>query len=143
MSAVASSFVAKLDVVETALASGHFSTFFKAVQLADLTGAFRSKGPFTVFAPTDGAFRKLPAGALDAILQNKTRLCSLVKSHVVSGRLLSQDLTLQAVTLEGSTLNVACDDGVVRINGAKVTKADIVGTNGVIHAIDAVVIPVA
>jgi uncharacterized surface protein with fasciclin (FAS1) repeats len=144
MSAVASSIVAKHDIVETALASGHFSTFFKAIQIAELTGAFKGRSLLTVFAPTDGAFRKLPEGVLDAILKDKAKLASLIKSHVLPSKLMSQDMTTrQSKTLEGNMLNVVSENGMVSVNDAKVTKADILSTNGVIHAIDSVVVPVA
>lgn len=141
MSTVASSILAKHDIVETALASGHFSTFFKVVQIAELTGAFKGRSLLTVFAPTDGAFRKLPEGVLDALLKDKVRLSSLIKSHVLPSKLMSQDMTTRlSKTLEGNMLDVVCENGVVKVNDAKVTKADILSTNGVIHAIDSVMI---
>lgn len=141
MNAIATPIVAKHDIVETALAAGHFSTFSNAIKMADLTGALKGNGPFTVFAPTDEAFKKLPQGELDALLNDKIRLVSMVKSHVLPSKLLSKDITTrQSKTLEGNSLNVVNADGGVSINDGKVTTADIETTNGVIHAIDTMVV---
>lgn len=136
--------IAKHDLVETALATGHFSMLASAIQTANLTGALKGKGPFTIFAPTDEAFKKLPDGALDAILKDQTKLVSLLKSHVLPSKLMSKDMTTRpSKTLEGNMLNVVCADGAVSVNESKVTKADIEATNGVIHAIDTVVVTTA
>lgn len=141
MNTTATPSVAKHDIVETALAAGHFSTFSNAIKMADLTGALKGNGPFTVFAPTDEAFKKLPQGELDALLNDKIRLVSMVKSHVLPSKLLSKDITTRhSKTLEGNSLNVVNTSGDVSINDGKVTTADIETTNGVIHAIDTMVV---
>jgi uncharacterized surface protein with fasciclin (FAS1) repeats len=140
MNTIASPTLAKHDIVEAALAAGHFSTFSNAIKVADLTGALKGNGPFTVFAPTDEAFKKLPQGELEALLKDKIRLTSMVKSHVLPSKLLSKDITTrQSKTLEGNSLDVVNASGGVSINESKVTTADIETTNGVIHAIDTVI----
>lgn len=140
MNANATPIVAKHDIVETALAAGHFSTFSNAIKMADLTGALKGNGPFTVFAPTDEAFKKLPHGELDALMNDKPRLIKMVKSHVLPSKLLAKDITTrQSKTLEGNSLNVVNASGGVSIDEGKVTTADIETTNGVIHAIDTMV----
>ncbi len=134
--------IAKHDVMGTAMAAGHFKTLTDAIKSADLVGAFKGKGPFTVFAPTDGAFKKLPAGVLDDILNDKVKLVSLIKAHVLPSKLLSKDIaTRQSKTLEGNTLNIVNADGKITIDDAKVTAMDIQASNGVIHAIDNVILP--
>ena len=134
--------IAKHDVMGTAMAAGHFNTLTDAIKSADLIGAFKGKGPFTVFAPTDGAFKKLPAGVLDDILKDKVKLVSLIKAHVLPSKLLSKDITTrQSKTLEGNTLNIVNADGKITIDDAKVTAMDIQASNGVIHAIDNVILP--
>ena len=136
------SVIAKHDVLGTAQAAGHFNTLTNAIKAADLIGAFKGKGPFTVFAPTDEAFKKLPAGALDGILKDKVKLVSLIKAHVLPSKLLSKDIiTRPSKTLEGNTLNVVNTAGKITIDDAKVTAMDIEATNGVIHAIDSVILP--
>lgn len=140
MNAIASPILAKHDIVETALAAGHFSTFSNAIKMADLTGALKGSGPFTVFAPTDEAFKKMPQAELEALMKDKPRLISMVKSHVLPSKLLSKDITTrQSKTLEGNSLNVVNASSGMSIDAGKVTTADIETTNGVIHAIDTVI----
>ena len=135
------------DIVETAVAAGSFKTLATALQAAGLVETLKGKGPFTVFAPTDEAFAKLPAGTLDNLLkpENKEKLKGILLYHVVSGRVPSASIKGEAkpATLQGSTLDVKAGSGGVTVNGAKVVKADVKATNGVIHVIDAVVLPPA
>ena len=133
------------DIIAVAAADGEFKTFLAAVEAAGLTGKLRSKGPFTVFAPTDKAFAKLPEGVLSDLLKpaNKAQLAGVLADHVVPGLLMSADIiTMKATSVSGRDLGIAkVDEGFVLVEDAKVVKADIVADNGVIHAIDAVIIP--
>lgn len=133
------------DIVDTAVAAGSFKTLAAALQAAGLIDALKGKGPFTVFAPTDAAFAKLPAGTLDSLLkpENKEKLKSILLYHVVSGKIMAADIKGEAKpkTLEGATLDVKASAAGVTVNGAKVTGADVIASNGVIHVIDAVVLP--
>lgn len=131
------------NIVETAVAAGSFKTLVAAVQAAGLVETLSGKGPFTVFAPTDEAFAKLPAGTVEALLKDKTKLAAILTYHVVSGDVrAAQAMKLStAKTVNGQSLAIAVKDGSVMINNAKVVKADIVTTNGVIHVIDTVVLP--
>ena len=133
------------NIVETAVAAGSFKTLVKALQAADLVTTLNGAGPFTVFAPTDEAFAKLPAGTLESLLkpENKTRLQRILTSHVVSGKVMAADVVKikSAKAVSGATLAVASRDGGVTIDGAKVVKTDIAATNGVIHVIDTVIVP--
>ena len=133
------------DIVDTAVAAGSFKTLAKALQAADLVETLKGAGPFTVFAPTDEAFAKLPAGTLDALLkpENKPKLQRILTSHVVAGRVMAADVvkTSSAKAVSGDTLTIASRDGGVTIGGANVVKTDIVATNGVIHVIDSVILP--
>ncbi|MBK8250193.1 MAG: fasciclin domain-containing protein [Gemmatimonadetes bacterium] len=131
------------NIVETAVAAGSFKTLVAAVQAAGLVETLSGKGPFTVFAPTDEAFAKLPAGTVEALLKDKAKLASILTYHVVSGDVrAAQAMKLStAKTVNGQSLGIAVKDGSVMINNAKVVKADIVTTNGVIHVIDTVVLP--
>jgi transforming growth factor-beta-induced protein len=133
------------DIVDTAIGAGVFNTLVAAVQAADLEGALRSEGPFTVFAPTDAAFDKLPEGLVAKLLlpQNKEKLKELLLYHVVSGRVLAKDLkwTQLVPTLEGQSLWIRKFWGTVLVNNARVTSADVLATNGVIHVINEVLIP--
>lgn len=133
------------NLVETATAAGQFGTLLKAAQAAGLVDALSKNGPFTVFAPTDAAFAKLPAGTVEALLNDTAKLKAILTYHVVSGRVLSTDLnvgTTSAKTLNGGALNVERSrDGRVNANGANVTSADILAGNGVIHVVDSVIIP--
>jgi uncharacterized surface protein with fasciclin (FAS1) repeats len=133
------------DIVETAIAAGSFKTLAKALQAADLVETLKGAGPFTVFAPTDEAFAKLPAGTLEVLLkpENKPKLQRILKSHVVAGRVMAADVvkTSSASAVSGDTLTIASRDGGVTVEGAKVVKTDIAAANGVIHVIDRVILP--
>ena len=133
----------KKDIVDTAVSAGQFKTLATALQAAGLVDTLKSAGPFTVFAPTDEAFAKLPAGTLDALLKDPAKLKQILLYHVVSGEVLAKDVVkLQsAKSVEGSALKITTVNGAVMIDGAKVTMTDILASNGVIHIIDAVVIP--
>lgn len=130
------------DIVDTAVAAGQFTTLVKAVQAAGLVETLKSEGPFTVFAPTDEAFAKLPAGALDALIADKEKLRAVLTYHVVPGKVLAADVKTSSVkTIQGSSAKLVAKDGGVSIDGAKVVKADIETSNGVIHVIDRVIMP--
>lgn len=133
------------DIVDTAVAAGQFKTLAAALQAADLVDALKSDGPFTVFAPTDDAFAKLPKGTLETLLkpQNKGTLQDILKYHVVAGKLEASAVTRQsgATTLNGQRVDFAATGGNVMVDGARVTKADIACSNGVIHVIDSVILP--
>ncbi|HEX6316811.1 MAG TPA: fasciclin domain-containing protein [Gemmatimonadaceae bacterium] len=131
------------DIVETAVAAGSFKTLVAAVQAAGLVETLKGKGPFTVFAPTDEAFAKLPAGTVEALLKDKAKLAAILTYHVVPGDVrAAQAMKLtSAKTVNGQSLKVMTRDGSVMIDNARVVKADIVTTNGVIHVIDTVVLP--
>jgi uncharacterized surface protein with fasciclin (FAS1) repeats len=130
------------NIVDTVIAAGEFTTFAEAVRAAGLTEALAAKGPFTVFAPTDEAFKELPPGAYDALRKDVRRLKAILNYHVVSGHFMARDLKSGEVsTLQGTALTVAVSSSDVRVNGARVTKADIAATNGIVHAIDAVILP--
>ena len=137
--------VAKSDIVDTAAGAGSFKTLLAAVKAADLEGTLRGPGPFTVFAPTDEAFAKLPAGTVDSLLkpENKDKLKAILTYHVVSGRVGSdQAMKLSnAKTVNGKELKLAASGGSLHVDKATVVKADIAASNGVIHVIDAVMIP--
>lgn len=131
------------DIVETAVEAGSFKTLVAAVQAAGLVETLKGKGPFTVFAPTDEAFAKLPAGTVEALLKDKTKLAAILTYHVVSGDVrAAQAMKLSAAkTVNGQSLSIAVKDGNVMIDNATVVKADIATSNGVIHVIDTVVLP--
>src|SRR5512134_3280758 len=131
------------DIVETAVAAGSFKTLVAAVQAAGLVETLKGKGPFTVFAPTDEAFAKLPAGTVEALLKDKAKLAAILTYHVVSGDVrAAQAMKLDAAkTVNGQSLTIAVRDGAVMIDNAKVVKADVLASNGVIHVIDTVVLP--
>jgi uncharacterized surface protein with fasciclin (FAS1) repeats len=130
------------DIIEIAVANGSFTTLVKAVQAAGLVDTLKGKGPFTLFAPTDEAFAKLPAGTLDSLLKDKAKLTAILTYHVVPGRVMAADVVKlsYAKTVEGQDVKIDTKDG-VHINGAKVVKTDIEASNGVIHVIDTVLIP--
>jgi uncharacterized surface protein with fasciclin (FAS1) repeats len=134
---------AKKDIVDTAIAAGTFTTLAKALTEAGLVETLKGKGPFTVFAPTDEAFAKLPKGTLEALLKDKKKLAGILTYHVVSGSVKAADAAklTSAKTVNGQDLKIKADKGAVTINGAKVTTADIVTSNGVIHVIDTVLLP--
>jgi uncharacterized surface protein with fasciclin (FAS1) repeats len=133
------------DVVETAVAAGSFTTLAKALTAADLVTTLKGSGPFTVFAPTDEAFAKLPAGTLENLLkpENKDKLRRILTYHVVAGEVRAADVVkLQsAKAVNGDTLTVKVSDGKVHVDDANVTKTDIKASNGVIHVIDTVMLP--
>jgi len=136
---------AEKDIVDTAASVETFSTLVAAVKAADLVDALKGDGPFTVFAPTNEAFAKLPAGTLDDLLkpENKDQLAAILTYHVVPGKLMAADVLGQsnATTLQGSTLDFSVDGEVVKVDSAQVVQTDIVTSNGVIHVIDNVVLP--
>ncbi len=130
-------------IVDVAVSAGNFTTLVAAVTAADLVETLSGEGPFTVFAPTDEAFAALPAGVLDALLlpENKALLAQILTYHVVSGMVMAADVTDGDVaTVEGSTIKLSTMGGVT-VNGATVVTADVAASNGVIHAIDAVILP--
>jgi len=133
------------DVVDTAVAAGSFNTLVAAVKAAGLVETLKGPGPFTVFAPTDEAFAKLPAGTVESLLkpENKDQLVAVLTYHVVPGKVKAADVVklTEATTVQGSKAKVTVKDGTVLIDGAKVVKADIETSNGVIHVIDAVILP--
>jgi uncharacterized surface protein with fasciclin (FAS1) repeats len=130
------------NVVDTVIAAGNFSSFASCVKAAGLTDALAAKGPFTLFAPTDEAFKKLPSGAYDALLKDSAKLKAVLNYHVVPGFFMSRDVKAgEVMTLQGTTLTAAISSGDLRVNGARVMQADIVATNGVVHTIDAVILP--
>ena len=131
------------DIVDTAVAAGKFTTLAKALGAADLVGTLKGKGPFTVFAPTDEAFAKLPAGALDALIKDKAKLAAVLTYHVVSGKVLAKDVVklTSAKTVQGGDVKIVAKDGKVTVDGANVVQTDIEASNGVIHVIDTVLLP--
>jgi uncharacterized surface protein with fasciclin (FAS1) repeats len=129
------------DIVDTAVAAGNFKTLATALQAAGLIETLKGKGPFTVFAPTDEAFAKVPKDQLDALLKDKAALTKVLTYHVVPGKVMAKDVKAGKVkTVQGSELTLATSGGVM-VDGAKVTATDIVADNGVIHVIDSVVMP--
>jgi uncharacterized surface protein with fasciclin (FAS1) repeats len=133
---------ATADIVDTAVAAGQFNTLVKAVKAAGLADTLKGDGPFTVFAPTDAAFAKLPAGTLEALLNDQDKLAQILTYHVVPGKVMSSDVTTGAVpTVQGQSLNVVVERGSVKVNEARVVTADVLASNGVIHVIDTVVLP--
>jgi len=135
----------KSDIVDTALAAGQFNTLAAALQAAGLVETLKGEGPFTVFAPTDEAFAKLPAGTVENLLkpENKDQLVAVLTYHVVPGKVKSDKVvTLDtASTVQGSNVAVSVRDGSVFVDDAKVIKADVWASNGVIHVIDSVILP--
>ena len=129
------------DIVDTAVAAGNFKTLATALQAAGLIDTLKGKGPFTVFAPTDEAFAKVPKADLDALLKDKAKLTAVLTYHVVSGKVMSKDIKPGKVkTVQGSEVTIATAGGVT-VDAAKVTTADIAADNGVIHVIDTVLMP--
>ncbi len=130
------------NIVETAIEAGSFKTLVKAVQTAGLVETLSKEGPFTVFAPTDAAFAKLPEGTIEALLKDKERLKAVLTYHVIAGKVMSKDVMglKSAKTLQGQEVSIDTTKG-VKINEANVVKTDIETTNGVIHVIDTVILP--
>jgi len=133
------------DIVDTAVAAGSFKTLVAAVQAAGLVDTLKGAGPFTVFAPTDAAFAKLPPGTVESLLkpENKQKLAAILTYHVVSGKVMAADVTKMksAKTVNGQMLTIKSTRGTVMVNNAKVVSTDIVCSNGVIHVIDTVLMP--
>lgn len=130
------------DIVDTAKSAGSFNTLVTAVQAAGLVETLKGPGPFTVFAPTDEAFAKIPKEKLDALLKDKAALTKVLTYHVVPGKVMAKDVKAGPVkTVEGSSLSVTTKTGKVAVDQANVIKTDIVADNGIIHVIDAVVMP--
>ena len=143
---VAASPAAAADIVETAVSNGSFKTLTAAHQAAGLVETLTGKGPYTVFAPTDEAFKKLPAGTVETLLkpENKAQLQKVLTYHVVSGNVMSGDLkgkTTNAKTVEGSAVRIDASGNAVKVGDAVVTQADVNASNGVIHVIDSVIMP--
>jgi len=132
------------DIVDIAAGNEDFSTLVAAVQAADLVETLKGDGPFTVFAPTNAAFEALPEGTVETLLkpENKDKLAAILTYHVVPGKVMSGDLSngMSATTVQGSDVTIMTEGGVM-VNGANVTTADIEASNGVIHVIDAVILP--
>jgi uncharacterized surface protein with fasciclin (FAS1) repeats len=135
----------KKDIVDTAVSAGSFKTLVAAVTAADLAETLKGEGPFTVFAPTDDAFAKLPAGTVEDLLkpENKDKLTSILTYHVVSGKVMAKDvMTLkEAKTVQGGMVDISMEADTVMIDNAKVVQADVECSNGVIHVIDTVIMP--
>ncbi len=142
MKSTAASPHANADIVDIAVGAGQFNTLAKALTAAGLVDTLKGPGPFTVFAPTDEAFAKLPADKLNALLADKAALTKVLTYHVVPGTVMAADVKTGAVkTVEGQSLNVVASASGVMVNNAKVIKTDIPAKNGVIHVIDTVVLP--
>ena len=131
------------DIVQTAMDDGQFKTLAKALEAAGLVETLKGEGPFTVFAPTDDAFAKVPKEKLEALLNDKEALKAVLKYHVVSGKVMAADVVKMdsAKTVQGKPVTIEAKDGKVKINDANVTKTDIECKNGVIHVIDTVLLP--
>ena len=143
--AVAPASAGKKDIVDTAVGAGQFKTLVAAVKAAGLVDTLKGKGPFTVFAPTDAAFAKLPKGTVENLLkpENKAKLVAVLTYHVVPGKVMSKDIAgkkLNAKSVQGQKIAVDATNG-VKVDNATVVKADIATTNGVIHVIDSVILP--
>jgi uncharacterized surface protein with fasciclin (FAS1) repeats len=133
---------AKGDIVDTAVGAGQFNTLAKALTAAGLVDTLKGKGPFTVFAPTDAAFAKIPPAQLNALLADKAALIKVLTYHVVPGEIVAADVKAGPLkTVEGESLNVTTSSMGVKVNDANVIKTDVMASNGVIHVIDTVVVP--
>lgn len=145
-SAVAGNYGAKkADIVDTAVANGSFTTLAAALEAGNLVGTLKSDGPFTVFAPTDDAFAKLPAGTVESLLlpENREQLVEILTYHVVPGKVSASDVVKldSAATANGSDVSIAVREGSVFVNDSKVVATDIYASNGVIHVVDTVILP--
>jgi uncharacterized surface protein with fasciclin (FAS1) repeats len=131
------------DIVDTAVGAGSFKTLVTAVKAAGLVDTLKGEGPFTVFAPTDEAFAKLPKGTVEALLKDKEKLTAILTYHVVPGKVMAKDVMglSEAKTANGQSLSIKAENGAVMVDNAKVVQADIPCSNGVIHVIDTVVLP--
>jgi uncharacterized surface protein with fasciclin (FAS1) repeats len=138
---------ASKDIVQTAIDAGTFNTLVAAVKAAGLVETLKGTGPFTVFAPTDAAFAKLPAGTVESLLANPKKLAAILTFHVVPGKVTAADILktngAKPTTVNGQALDVVVRDGHVLVNGANVVAADVGASNGVIHVIDTVLLPAA
>ena len=137
---------AAADIVETAASNGSFTTLVAAVKAAGLVDTLKGTGPFTVFAPTDEAFKKLPAGTVENLLkpENKAQLTKVLTYHVVPGKVMASDVQgkrTTAKTVEGSAVAIDASGGAVKVDNARISKADVNASNGVIHVIDTVIMP--
>jgi uncharacterized surface protein with fasciclin (FAS1) repeats len=134
---------AKKDIVDTAVAAGDFSTLVTAVKAAGLVETLKGEGPFTVFAPTDAAFAKVPTDTLNALLADKAALANVLTYHVVAGKVMAADVVklTSAVTVQGQAVSIEVKNGNVYVDGTQVVATDIQASNGVIHVIDAVILP--
>jgi uncharacterized surface protein with fasciclin (FAS1) repeats len=143
MAGNASPMDAKKDIVDTAVAAGSFKTLATALDAAGLVETLKGTGPFTVFAPTDAAFAKLPAGTVEGLLKDKAKLSSILTYHVVPGKVMAADVVKLdgAKTVNGQSVMIKVVDGKVQVDNATVTQADIETSNGVIHVIDTVLMP--
>jgi uncharacterized surface protein with fasciclin (FAS1) repeats len=130
------------DIVDTAVAAGSFKTLASALQAAGLVETLKGPGPFTVFAPTDEAFAKIPKADLDALIADKAKLTKVLTYHVVPGKVMAADVSRlkEARTVEGKAVRIDASSG-VKVNGANVVKADVEASNGVIHVVDSVLLP--
>ena len=135
----------KKDIVDTAVAAGDFKTLAAALQAAGLVDTLKGPGPFTVFAPTDEAFAKLPAGTVEELLkpENKEKLVAILTYHVVAGKVMAKEVAgmTSAKTVNGKSVTISTQNGAVMVDNARVVKTDIVASNGVIHVIDSVILP--
>ncbi len=140
----APAFAQDMDIVDTAVGAGTFTTLVAAVTAAGLVDTLKGEGPFTVFAPSDAAFAALPAGTVEDLLkpENKDKLTALLTYHVIAGKVMAADLTegMKAATVNGAEVTITLDGG-AKVNGATISTADIAAKNGVIHVIDAVIMP--
>jgi transforming growth factor-beta-induced protein len=142
--ASASASTANNDIVAVASSAGSFNTLIAAVKAAGLAQTLQGRGPFTVFAPTDEAFAKLPKGTVEDLLkpENREKLAAILTYHVVAGKVMATDVkTMEVATVNGKELDVKVADGVVTVSNAKVVKTDVAASNGVIHVIDTVLLP--
>jgi uncharacterized surface protein with fasciclin (FAS1) repeats len=130
------------NIVDSAIAAGNFTTLVSGIKSAGLTETLTGKGPFTVFAPTDEAFKKLPRGSLDALLKDTAKLKAVLSYHVVAGHVAAKDVKSgEVMTVQGTALTAVVSSSGLQVNGAHVKQTDIAATNGVIHVIDAVIMP--
>jgi uncharacterized surface protein with fasciclin (FAS1) repeats len=130
------------NIVDTVNVAEDFSTFAAGIKAAGLTDTLAGKGPFTVFAPTEEAFKKLPAGAMNALFKDKAKLKAVLNYHMIAGHVTTRDMKSgDVMTLQGSTLSAVVSSSEIQINGAHVKRTELVATNGIIHAIDSVIMP--
>jgi uncharacterized surface protein with fasciclin (FAS1) repeats len=140
--AVSMSTASATDLVETASTAGSFKTFLATVKAAGMTDSLRHQGPFTVFAPSDEAFAKLPDGTVETMMKDKVKLVQLLSHHIIPGKLLVAEVKPGPMkTIQGDSIKLTSDNGMVTVNGARVTTSDLKADNGVIQAIDTVILP--